>query len=78
MNKQNNWDHTTGASTVKGFVEKNTHEEMAKAIKATKPGKATGPPGIYAESISTRGEVRIDAMMKLCQCVLDGKEMPNE
>ena len=56
-NKENNWDHITGASMVEEPIEKVTHEKMAIAITAMKPGKAARPPEVCAEMMSTSGEV---------------------
>ena len=51
---------------------------MVMAIKVMKPGKATGPSELCAEMISASGEVGVSVMVELCQCVLDGKGMPDE
>ena len=52
-------------------------EEMAIAIKVMKPGKAAGPSEVCAEMISASG-VGVRVMVKLCQRVLNGKEIPDE
>ena len=55
-----------------------THKEMAVAIKVMKPEKAAGPSEICAEMISASGEVGVGVMVELCQCMLDGKGMPDQ
>ena len=51
---------------------------MAIAIEVMKPEKAAEPSEVCAEMISASGEVGVSAIVELCQCVLDRKEMPNE
>ena len=51
---------------------------MATAIKVMKPGKAAGPFEVCAEIKSASGKVGVSVMVKLCQCVLDGKGMSDE
>ena len=43
-----------------------------------KPGKTAGPSEVCAEMIFASGEVGVSVMMELCQCMLDGKGMPDE
>ena len=78
MNKENDWDHMTEASMVEGPIKKVSREEVAIPIKAMKPGKVAGPSEVCAKMISASREVRVSVMVELCQCVLDGKEMPDE
>ena len=78
MNKENDWNYKGVASKVEGPIEKVTHEEMATAGKAMKPGKAAGPPEVCAEMIFASGEVEIGVMRKLFQHMLDGKGMPQK
>ena len=68
----------TAASMVKGPIKNATHEEMAIAMKAMKPGKATGPSEVCAEMISASGEIGVSVMVELCQRVLEGKGRPDE
>ena len=78
MNKENNWDHVTGAIMVEGPIRNATREEMAIAIKVIKPRKAAGPSEVCAEMISASGEVGVSGMVELCQRMLNGKGMPDE
>ena len=66
MNKENNWDHMIV-----------THEEIMIVIKPIKPGKTFEPSKLCAEITSASGEVGTRVIMELCQCVLDGKGMPD-
>ena len=51
---------------------------MVIAIKVMKTRKEAGPFEVCAEMISASGEVGVSVMVELCQCVLDGKGMPDE
>ena len=76
MNEENEWDQKTEAGVVEGPVEKVSREEVVKAIREMKVGRAAGPSEVSVEMISASGEIGIDVMMKLCQDVLDGKGIP--
>ena len=78
MNNENNWDHVTEASIVKGPIKDVIREEITIAIEVMKPAKAAGPSAVCAEMISASGKVRVSVMVERCQLVLDGKEMPDE
>ena len=78
MNKENDWDHITAASVIKGSIRNVICKDMAIAIKVIKPGKGTGPFEACAEMISASGEVGVNVMVELCQSVLDGKGMPEQ
>ena len=77
MNNEN-WDHVTEASIVKGPIENATREEMTIAIKVMKPAKVAGPSEVCAEMTFASEKVGVSVMMDLCQRVLDGKGMPDE
>ena len=63
---------------VHGPTKNVTCEEMVTALKVTKPGKAAGPSEVCSEMISASGEVGVSVMVELCQCMLNGKRMPDE
>jgi len=63
---------------MEGPIEKVTWEEMTKAIQKMKPGKMAGPSEVSVEMITASGEIGIDVMIELYQCVLDGRGMPQE
>ena len=51
---------------------------MFIVLKAMKAGKVAGPSEVCAESISSSEKVEISVMLKLCQRVLDRKEIQDE
>ena len=78
MNKENDWNHVTAASTVEGPIKNVIREEMVIAMKVMKPGKTAGPSKVCATMISATGEVRVSVMVELCQRVLEGNGMPDK
>ena len=67
INKENDWDHVTAASMVKGPIKNVIQEKMAIAIKVMKPGKAAGPSEVCAEMISASG-VGVGVMVSANTC----------
>ena len=53
-------------------------EEITSAMKKMKLGKASRLQEVSMEMINASGKVGINVMMKLCQRVLHGKEMPKD
>ena len=43
MNEENEWDQNVKAELVEGTVERVSREEVVKAIREMKAGKAAGP-----------------------------------
>ena len=77
LNKENDWDRITKVIMAKGLIEKVAREEMLRARKTMEQGKAAGHSGICT-MISASGGVGTSAMVKHCQCVLDGNEMADK
>ena len=73
MNKENAWDQKTEIGIVEGAVEEVSLEEITKAMKKMKLGKASGLSEVSMKMINASGKVGIDVMMKLCQSVLEKK-----
>ena len=63
---------------VEGPVEKVACNKIVEAMQKTKSGKANGPSDVSVDMIIASGEIGVKLMMELCQCVLDGREMPDE
>ena len=66
MNEENEWDQN-----VKAQLRELVREEVAKAIREMKVGKAAGPSEVSIEMIAASGEIGIGVMVELCQGVLD-------
>ena len=78
MNEENEWDQMVETSVVEGPVECVSKEEVVKAIKDMKTGKAAGPSDVSVELIAASGELGVNVMRELCQGILEGKEMPED
>ena len=52
MNEENEWDHNMKAELVEGPVERVSQEEVVKAIREMKAGKAAGPLEVNVKMIA--------------------------
>ena len=78
MNEENEWDQNVKAQLVEGPVERVSREEVVKAIREMKAGKATGPLEVTVEMIVASGKIGTGVMVAVCQGVLDGRGMPDD
>ena len=78
MNEENEWDQRTEAAMLEGPVEKVSREEVVRAMREMKTGKAVGPSEVSVEMITASGEIGIAVMIELCQGVLDGRGIPDD
>ena len=78
MNEKNEWDHMVETDVVEGPVEKVARNEIVEAMQRTKLYKETGPSEVSFEMIVASGKIGVKVMIKLRQCVLDGRGMPDE
>ena len=65
----------TEIGVVEGPMKEVFLEEITIVMKKMKLGKASGLSVMSMEMINASKKVGIDVMIKLCQRVLDGKEM---
>ena len=57
MNEENEWDQNVKAELVDEPVERVSQEELVKAIREMKVGKAAGPSEVSVEIIASSGEI---------------------
>ena len=76
LKEEDGWDQNVQADLVEGPVERVSGEEVVKALRKMKAGKAAGPSELSAEMIAASEEIRTDVMVELSQSVLDGRGMP--
>ena len=74
MNEENKWDQNVKAELMEAPAERVSWEEVLKAIREMKVGKAAGPSEVSAEMIAASGEIGSGVMVELCQGVLDRME----
>ena len=66
------------ADLVEEPVERVSREEVVKALRKIRAGKAAGPSDVRVEMIAVSGEIGVHVMVELCQSVLNGRGMPDE
>ena len=78
MNVENYWNQMAKADMVEGLVEEITYEEVVEAMNKMKLGKAAGPSEVNMDMIMASGKFGVGVLKKLCQRLLDGRDMPEE
>ena len=78
MNEENEWDGDVEVDVTHGPIERVTMEEVAKAIKEMKLGKAAGVSEVAAEHIKASGMVGIEVIMGIANRMLDGEGIPED
>ena len=78
MNEENEWDGDVEVDVTHGPIERVTMEEVAKAIKEMKLGKAAGISEVAAEHIKASGMVGIEVIMGIANRMLDGEGIPED
>ena len=52
--------------------------EIVEAMQSMESGKATGTSEVSVEMIVASDKIGVKVIMELCQCVWDGRGMPDE
>ncbi|KAK3563366.1 hypothetical protein QTP86_021842, partial [Hemibagrus guttatus] len=79
MNKENEREkRVEGANSVEQKVDKIRKDEVRKALKRMKSGKAVGPDDIPAEVWKCLGEAAVEFLASLFNRVLESERMPEE
>ncbi|KAK3552604.1 hypothetical protein QTP86_017915 [Hemibagrus guttatus] len=75
MNEENEREkRVEGVNSVEQKVDKNRKDEVRKALKRMKSGKAVGPDDILVEVWKCLGEAAVEFLTSLCLC-LNGEEV---
>ena len=74
---ENEWDQIAEADMAEGPVEGVTYDEVMKAMKKMKLGKAAGRSQVNMDMIMASGKFG-GIIKKLCQRILDGENVPEE
>ena len=69
VNEENKWNHMVETDVVEGPVEKVARNEIVEAMQKMKSGNATGLSEVSVEMIVASGEIEVNVIMELCQCV---------
>ena len=78
MDEENYWDGIADAGLIQGPMDRVSEEEVLSAIKLMKMGKASGSSKVVAEHIMASGMVGVGVMTKICNCVLEGEDIPED
>jgi len=57
LNEENTWDNATSCENVEGPCELIRRDEISKALRMMKKGKAAGPTGIVSEMFTDNEDV---------------------
>jgi hypothetical protein len=64
--------------TTHGPINCVTAEEIKKALKGMKKGKAPGPSGLSSDLLKAAGDIGVNEMVKICQGIQEREIMPEE
>ncbi|KAK3507053.1 hypothetical protein QTP70_003306 [Hemibagrus guttatus] len=79
MNEENEREkRVEGVNSVEQKVDKNRKDEVRKALKRMKSGKAVGPDDIPVEVWKCLGEAAVEFLTSLFNRVLESERMPEE
>ncbi|KAK3571395.1 hypothetical protein QTP86_010707 [Hemibagrus guttatus] len=79
MNEENEREkRVEGVNSVEQKVDKIRKDEVRKALKRMKSGKAVGPDDIPVEVWKCLGEAAVEFLANLCNRVLESERMPEE
>ena len=78
INEENEWDGDVEVAVTHGPIEEVTMEEVEKAVKSMKLGKATAVSEVAAEHIIASGMVGIEVITRIANRMLDGEGIPDD
>ena len=78
MNEENEWDGDVEVDVTHGPIEEVTMEEVEKAVKSMKLGKATRVSEVAVEHIIASGMVGIEVITRIANRMLDGEGIPDD
>ena len=78
MNEENEWDQVVESDVVEGPMEKVTRKKIVKVMQKIRLEKATVPSEASVEMMIANGKIGVQVMVNLCQCILNGRGIPDE
>jgi hypothetical protein len=78
LNEENEWDEIVDADKIQGPQQMISHEEVKKAIKKMKSGKAGGPSGVVADMLKAGGETIVECFTDLCNSIIKEGSIPED
>ena len=78
LNEENEWDGCVEADSIEGPIQAITYEEVEKAMRKMKLGKAAGPTGVMADHLKAGQEVVIEQLTDICNQVMVEGRIPDD
>ena len=78
MNEENDWDKDVLCDKTEGPCCKISSEEVEKAIKKMKIGKAAGPSGVVSEMIKAADGIGVAWLTDLCNSIVKEGRIPED
>jgi len=67
---ENTWDNTTTCEKLEGPCELIRRDEILKALRMMKKGKAAGPTGIVSEMFTADKDCSVEWLTSLCNLIV--------
>ena len=78
LNEENEWDELVDADKIEGPELEITEDEVRKAIKKMKHGKAGGPSKLVADMLKAGGETVVRSFTELCNAIVKEGKVPDD
>jgi len=78
MNEENTWDNATTCEKVEGPYELIRRDEILKALRMMKKGKAAGPTGIVSEMFTAEEDCSVEWLTSLCNLIVAQVRIPDD
>jgi len=78
LNEENTWDNATTCEKVEGPCELIRRDEILKALRMMKKGKAAGPTDIVSEMFMADKECSVDCLTSLCNLIVAQGRIPDD
>ena len=78
LNEENTWDNAKTCEKVEGPCELIRRDEISKALRMMKKGKAAGPTGIVSEIFMADEDCSVDWLTSLCNLIVAQGRIPDD
>ena len=75
---ENTWDNATTCEKVEGPCELIRRDEISKALRMTKKGKAAGPTGIVSEMFTAEEDCSVKWLTSHCNLIVAQGRIPDD